>query len=312
LSEPLIIFIKNTVLFCFFKKTGIFAGLSTNLKLIRMKKLLLLIVLFVYVGVSTLLAQTRVITGTVTSATQGEGAIPGVTVQVKGTTIGALTDLNGKYSVTAPTTATTLVFSYVGMKTVEVPIAGQAVIDVVMESSLIGLQEVVVTSGYGIRREPKGSVTLNQVVSGDKLTEIRQVNVNNALAGKISGIQFRGQSAAALGRTGEIRLRGSGEQAYYMLWMVLFFQTPMTLTWTTLRTSAFFQDPLHLQFLVLREQMVHSLSLPKRLKCMVADQWALKLIPELWHLQYMSYRITRTIMPEVMYMICINIPTEQG
>jgi TonB-linked SusC/RagA family outer membrane protein len=210
LSEPLIIFIKNTVLFCFFKKTGIFAGLSTNLKLIRMKKLLLLIVLFVYVGVSTLLAQTRVITGTVTSATQGEGAIPGVTVQVKGTTIGALTDLNGKYSVTVPTTATTLVFSYVGMKVVEVPIAGQAVINVVMESSLIGLQEVVVTSGYGIKRAPKGSVALSQVVSGDKLTEVRQINVNNALAGKVSGIQFQGQSAAKLSSSGSVRLRGDG------------------------------------------------------------------------------------------------------
>ena len=89
-----------------------------------------------------------------------------------------------------------------------------AVINVVMESSLIGLQEVVVTSGYGIKRAPKGSVSLNQVVSGDKLTEVRQVNVNNALAGKVSGIQFRGQSAAALGRTGEIRLRGSGGFSY--------------------------------------------------------------------------------------------------
>jgi len=175
-----------------------------------MKKLLLLIVLFVFVGVSTLMAQTRVITGTVTSAVEGEGPIPGVTVQVKGTTIGALTDLNGKYTVTVPTTANTLVFSYVGMVAQEVAIAGQSVINVVMESSLIGLQEVVVTSGYGIKRAPKGSVSLNQVVSGDKLTEVRQVNVNNALAGKVSGIQFRGQSAAALGRTGEIRLRGSG------------------------------------------------------------------------------------------------------
>jgi len=173
-----------------------------------MKKLLLLIVLFVFVGVSTLSAQTRVITGTVTSAVEGEGAIPGVTVQVKGTTIGALTDLNGKYSVTVPTTAQTLVFSYVGMTTKEVPIAGQAVINVTLESSLIGLQEVVVTSGYGIKRAPKGSVALEQVVSGDKLSEVRQVNVNNALAGKVAGIQFQGQSAAKLGSTGKIRLRG--------------------------------------------------------------------------------------------------------
>jgi len=172
-----------------------------------MKKLFLLIILFVVAG-SVLLAQTKVITGTVTSAVEGEGALPGVTVQVKGTTIGALTDLNGKYSVTAPTNATTLVFSYIGMKTIEVEIGGQSVINAVLESSLIGLQEVVVTSGYGIKRAPKSASALNQVVSGDKLAEVRQINVNNALAGKVSGIQFQGQSAAALGRTGNIRLRG--------------------------------------------------------------------------------------------------------
>ena len=172
-----------------------------------MKKLFLLISLFVFAG-ATLLAQTKVITGTVTSATEGEGALPGVTVQVKGTTIGALTDLNGKYSVTAPANATTLVFSYIGMETQEVEIAGQSVINAVLKSSMIGLQEVVVTSGYGIKRAPKSSAALNQVVSGDKLAEVRQINVNNALAGKVSGIQFQGQSAAKLGSAGNVRLRG--------------------------------------------------------------------------------------------------------
>ena len=67
-----------------------------------MKKLFLLIVLFVFISGYTLLAQTIVITGTVTSSVQGEGAIPGVTITVKGTTVGAITDVNGKYSVTVP------------------------------------------------------------------------------------------------------------------------------------------------------------------------------------------------------------------
>lgn len=173
-----------------------------------MKKLFLLIVLLVFVSGYTLLAQTITISGTVTSSVEGEGAIPGVSVVVKGTTVGTTTDINGKYSLSAPQNATTLVFSFIGMKTQEVQIAGRTVINVVLESELIGLQEVVVTSGYGIKRAPKSSSALNQVVSGDKLNEIRQTNVNNALAGKVSGIQFRGQSSAALGRTGEIRLRG--------------------------------------------------------------------------------------------------------
>lgn len=75
-----------------------------------MKKLFTLIVLFVFAGLTTLYAQTRVITGTITSGVEGEGPIPGVTVQVKGTTIGALTDANGRYSINVPANATTLVF----------------------------------------------------------------------------------------------------------------------------------------------------------------------------------------------------------
>jgi TonB-linked SusC/RagA family outer membrane protein len=173
-----------------------------------MKKLFLLIVLFVFVAGYSAMAQTKVISGTVTSSVQGEGAIPGASVIVKGTTIGAVTGPDGKYSFSAPTSATTLVVSFIGMKTQEVEIGGRSVIDIALESDLIGLQEVIVTSGYGIKRAPKSSSALNQVVSGEKLSEARQTNVNNALAGKVAGIQFRGQSAAKLGQTGEIRLRG--------------------------------------------------------------------------------------------------------
>ena len=119
-----------------------------------MKRLLLLMFLFVFAGTSVLLAQTRVITGTVTSAVEGEGALPGVTVQVKGTTIGAITDLNGRYSVTAPATATTLIFSYVGMEMQEVEIGSRSVVDVQLKSTLVGLNEVVVTA-FGIKRQAK-------------------------------------------------------------------------------------------------------------------------------------------------------------
>jgi TonB-dependent SusC/RagA subfamily outer membrane receptor len=175
-----------------------------------MKKLFLLIVLFVFVSVSALMAQTKLISGTITSSVEGEGVIPGASVVVKGTTIGATTDINGKYSFSAPQNATTLVISFIGMKTQEVDIAGRSTIDVSLESDMVGLQEVVVTSGYGIKRAPKSSTALNQVVSGDKLSEARQTNVNSAIAGKVAGIQFRGQSAAKLGQAGQIRLRGEG------------------------------------------------------------------------------------------------------
>jgi len=154
-----------------------------------MKKLFLLIVLFVFIGGYTLLAQTIVITGTVTSSVQGEGAIPGVTVTVKGTTVGAITDVNGKFSVTAPQNATTLVFSYIGMKRQEVQIGGRKVIDVIMEPDLLGLNEVVVTA-FGIKRQAKELGVATAQVSDKQLTQAGVSNVVNGLAGKVSGLQI--------------------------------------------------------------------------------------------------------------------------
>ena len=82
----------------------------------KMKKLITVIAVFAIAGLSSLFAQTKVITGTVTSSVQGEGAIPGAAVTVKGTTLGTYTDVSGKYSIAAPENATTLVFSFLGME----------------------------------------------------------------------------------------------------------------------------------------------------------------------------------------------------
>ncbi len=171
-----------------------------------MKKLFLLIVLFVFAGVSALYAQTRVITGTVTSAVEGEGPIPGVTVQVKGTTIGTTTDINGKYTLTVPQSATTLIFSYIGMKKQEVEIAGRSVIDVVLESDVIGLQEVVVTS-LGISRERKSLGYSVQDVTGDEIAKAKETNVINSLQGRVSGAQITATSGA-VGASSRIVIRG--------------------------------------------------------------------------------------------------------
>jgi TonB-linked SusC/RagA family outer membrane protein len=153
-----------------------------------MKKLFLLICLFVFAGAS-LLAQTKVITGTVTSAVAGEGSLPGVTVQVKGTTVGAITDLNGNYSVSAPATATTMVFSYVGMKLQEVQIAGRSVVNCVMEAEQQVLNEVVVTA-FGIKREAKSLGVATATVSDQQLTQGGATNAVNGLTAKVSGLQI--------------------------------------------------------------------------------------------------------------------------
>src|SRR5450759_3766497 len=155
-----------------------------------MKKLFLLIVLFVFVSGYTLFAQTVVITGKVASSVEGEVIIPGVTVVVKGTTIGAITDASGKYSVTVPANATTIIFSYIGMKTQEVDISGRTVIDYVMQPDLVGLNEVVVTA-LGISREKKSLGYASQEVKGDNISTVKTSNFMNSLSGKVSGVQIK-------------------------------------------------------------------------------------------------------------------------
>jgi len=172
-----------------------------------MKKLFLLIVLFVFVSGYTLLAQTKVITGTVTSAVAGEGAIPGVAVSVKGTTIGTITDVNGKYSLAVSTNATTLVYSYIGMKKQEIEIAGRNVIDVVMQSDLMGLDEVVVV-GYGTATK-QSFVGTATTVDAKSIQSKSISNISQSLAGEAAGVQVINTSGQP-GTSATIRIRGFG------------------------------------------------------------------------------------------------------
>jgi TonB-linked SusC/RagA family outer membrane protein len=172
-----------------------------------MKKSVLLVVLAVFVTGYTLFAQVKPVTGTVTSAVPGEGVIPGVTVLVKGTTLGALTDANGNYSIGVPSGANTLVFSYIGMKTQEIQIGGRSVVDVVMESELTNLNEVVVTA-LGIKREAKALGYSVQSVKTDQIASSNNTNVINSLAGKIAGVNITPSSGAA-GASTFIEIRGS-------------------------------------------------------------------------------------------------------
>jgi TonB-linked SusC/RagA family outer membrane protein len=172
-----------------------------------MKKLFLLISLFVLAGSVSLFAQTKVISGTVTSAVEGEGALPGVSVSVPGTTLGALTDANGKYTLSIPVTTTKLVFSFVGMKTQEVEISGRSVIDVVLESELVGLDEVVVTA-IGISRERRELGYNVQTVSDELISTRPNADIVNAIAGRTSGVQII-SSAGDAGASSFMTIRGA-------------------------------------------------------------------------------------------------------
>ncbi|KQM65239.1 hypothetical protein ASE74_10250 [Pedobacter sp. Leaf216] len=134
------------------------------------------------------MAQDRTITGTVT-ALDDKLPIPGVSVKVKGTTIGASTDANGKYSLSVPANATTLVISSLGFGTKEITIGSSTVINAVLSSDSQQLGEVVVTGALGIKRQAKeiGYSTTN--VSAKDLTQTNVTNLANGLTAKAAGLQ---------------------------------------------------------------------------------------------------------------------------
>jgi TonB-linked SusC/RagA family outer membrane protein len=153
-----------------------------------MNRLKLLLALFVFTGFSALMAQTRTITGTVTSQEDGL-AVPGASVTVKGTTLGAQTDADGFYSLTVPQNAETLVVNFIGMKKTEVPIEGRSRIDVVLTSEVVGLEEVVVTA-YGIKRQARELGVATAQIDDQQLTQAGVSNVVNGLTAKVSGLQI--------------------------------------------------------------------------------------------------------------------------
>ncbi|MCH7414161.1 TonB-dependent receptor [Belliella sp. R4-6] len=168
-----------------------------------MKKILLSFV-FAVMTVLTVAAQSRTVTGRVTSAEEPEG-VPGVNVRVKGTTVGAITDLDGSYSINAPEGSGTLVFSFVGFLTKEMAIGNNSKIDVVLEPDVKTLSEVVVV-GYGTqeRRDVTGSVTS---ISNEAIENLVAPSFDTQLAGRAPGVQVTVPSGI-IGARPIIRIRG--------------------------------------------------------------------------------------------------------
>ncbi len=167
-----------------------------------MKQTLTLLALFL-IG-WTAAAQTLTITGKVTSADDGEPLV-GATVIVKDANIAAITDVGGNFRLNNAPANGVIVVSYTGYERKEVPIEGQAVIDIVMSPSTL-LQEVVVTS-FGIARDKKVLGYGSQSLSADNLLQSNQTNLVNALQGKVAGVVIN-NSAGAPGSGASINIRG--------------------------------------------------------------------------------------------------------
>jgi TonB-linked SusC/RagA family outer membrane protein len=149
-------------------------------------------------------AQERVITGRVTAAEDGQG-LPGVNVVVKGSTNGTVTDADGKYRLSVSGGAS-LVFSFIGMQTQEVPVGERTIVDVALALDVQQLSEVVVT-GTGVAVEKRKLAISVESVSADKLPAAPTASVDQALVGKIAGAQISSVSGTP-GAQVQILLRG--------------------------------------------------------------------------------------------------------
>ncbi len=129
--------------------------------------------------------QQRTITGTVKD--KDGNPLPGVNVVVTGTTIGTITDVNGRYNIEIPQGAKSLTFSFIGMQSVQVNIGTENTIDVQMSEEVVNLEEVVV-SALGIKREEKALGYAVQKVDGESLQKVMGVETATALTGKVAGL----------------------------------------------------------------------------------------------------------------------------
>ncbi len=169
-----------------------------------MKKIALLLAFFA-IGLQVLIAQTKEISGKVTSADDG-GVIPGVSVSVKGTTLGTITDIDGVFHLKVPQDAKTLSFSFVGMKNKEVNITGSS-INVTLQSDVFGIDEVVVSAVASSTPVKKMTVSVSKV-GEEALESVPATSAASALQGKVSGVTVVSSSGNPGQSTG-IRLRGS-------------------------------------------------------------------------------------------------------
>ena len=158
------------------------------------------------------------ISGKVSDSKTGE-VLPGVNIVVKGTLIGTISDVNGKYTLNIPKGNISLVFSFIGYKNKEVILGNQEIVDVTMEIEVQNLNEIVATA-LGISREKKALGYAVQEVKGEVVEKSKELDVNNSLNGRVAGV-FVSQGRANVGNSnsrivirGESSISGSNAPLY--------------------------------------------------------------------------------------------------
>ena len=146
-----------------------------------MRKLITLLVFLLLAGLQVAFAQ-KTVNGVVTTSVDNSPLV-GVTIQVKGTNTGVITDADGKYSLSVPDDQATLIFSFIGFEPKEVPVGGQSIIDISLDESVTMVSEIVVTA-LGIKREEKSLGYAVTVVKTDEMVKNKTLNMMESLEGK--------------------------------------------------------------------------------------------------------------------------------
>ena len=180
-----------------------------------LKSILITVLLFIFGAYPTpglyasdegALSQQQQISGRITDAVSGQ-AMPGVNIQVKGTTLGSISDIEGRFSLPVPDLNSTLVFSFIGYISQEVAIAGRTSIDISLAEDLTQLEEVVVV-GYGTVK--KATITgAISTVDGVQLQKSPAVNITNSFAGRLPGLMVVTRSGEPGNDESILRIRGS-------------------------------------------------------------------------------------------------------
>ncbi|HTN67882.1 MAG TPA: SusC/RagA family TonB-linked outer membrane protein [Dysgonamonadaceae bacterium] len=173
-------------------------------KMLKLK--VLVVTFFIGFGISgQISAQQRVVNGTVTDIENLP--LAGVTVMVKGSALGTITDVNGEYSISGLPDNGVLVFSFIGMKTQEVNSSNRTIINVLMEEESIGIDEVVVTA-LGIRKDAKALAYSVTKLEGDQFAKIKNDNFANSLTGLVAGVNVSGVGSG-MGGSSRVTIRGN-------------------------------------------------------------------------------------------------------
>lgn len=170
---------------------------------ILLKRLLLLVIILT--GVHGLHAQGVAVSGRVTSSEEGT-AVPGVNIVVKGTALGTVTDVDGKYDLSVERDAI-LVFSSIGFVTQEIAVGGRSQIDVALAPDIQSLSEVVIV-GYGSQRKADITSAVS-VIDMENIGDVPASNVSRLLQGQAAGVQVR-QTSGTPGSELEVTIRGIG------------------------------------------------------------------------------------------------------